>query len=584
QNPGEEITHVYWDTTFARVSEESGGEFNWYFGGEDYRTRPFRLEGEGYPTRVQLPPDIQGAVQVRYGRDVLLYGNMEDEGAQPWNLNSANEFYTSERAYERERSIKIEIPPGDGSYLTEFENRVQLFSGIEHSFLGWMATENAVNAQLGVLLYESGGANNPDRQVFPTQLNGTHGWTPIFADIGEAANDQDYVVVRASLDDDPTVTSEAWFDDVNFIWWEDWVDIDEAFGVDIPFPSGYRFAQIKTDTDPGGLMTYTQQMFERDIQNELDERGGPDDFGYFYVDSSEEDGPDFDWVEMAEIGEVINNMPDDDFQGPFDLPFDFEFYGITFDEIYISSNGYITFGEGSGVWRNNNLPNPADPNNQICVFRDDLNPTRGGLIYYGEDAEGRFVVQFDDIPEYHQVENHRRITCEIILDPDGTILLQYESLTNDIDNTNESIGIENWDGTIGLQVSLGNNPEVYPRDGLAIRFDNLEPNASVSGVVIDIETGDPIENALVSFGAADDLTDADGNYSITDLYAGDVTVLVIAEGYFEHFVDPLTIAEGENIINFELSPRPQVMVEWTREYPSVVPAFTGVEVNHRAMR
>ena len=55
--------------------------------------------------------------------------------------------------------------------------------------------------------------------------------------------------------------------------------------------------------------------------------GGPDAFGYRWIDSDDPLGPAFDWVDITASGTPIPFTGDDQNQGPFPLPFPFTFYG-----------------------------------------------------------------------------------------------------------------------------------------------------------------------------------------------------------------------------------------------------------------
>ncbi len=287
------------------------------------------------------------------------------------------------------------------------------------------------------------------------------------------------------------------------------------------------------------------------FQGELDELGGPDAAGYIFRDSQEEDGPDYAWVEMSGTGTELTTLEDDDFAGPFELPWSFEFYGTEYDEIYICSNGYLAFGMGSDSYDNTTIPHAEFPNNIIAFFWDDLNPESGGTVYYGTDGEGRWICQFDEIREYG---DSGTITAEVILDQSGTILLQYQSLASGIGITGETIGIENGSGTIGLMTSLDSSPQNYPFNSLAIEFSQMQPDASVSGTITDSDTNTPIEGAVVEFGSLSAVTDQDGVYSIDEIFAGDYPVHIYANGYFDFRAGSVVIEEGENTYNRALEP------------------------------
>ncbi len=294
---------------------------------------------------------------------------------------------------------------------------------------------------------------------------------------------------------------------------------------------------------------------ERRQNDELDELGGPDDYGYSFIDSQEEGGPVYSWIDITETGTEIDNMGDDSFQGPFDLPFIFNYYGTDYDEIYICSNGYLMFGGGSSDLSNDPIPSTFTPNNIICFFWDDLNPNdaTSGNIFYGEDEDGNWICTFDDVEEYGGNDGH--ITCQTILYPNGEILMQYMALDDDIDINGESIGIENDDGTIGLQVANNVAPADYPFNELAILFYLPAAGASVTGTVTDVDTGDPIAGALVSVGGGNDTTDDMGVYLIEEALVGDFILTATADLYYPYTED-VTLVEGENTIDFAMAPAP----------------------------
>jgi subtilisin family serine protease len=190
--------------------------------------------------------------------------------------------------------------------------------------------------------------------------------------------------------------------------------------------------------------------------------GGPDGFGYGWIDSDEAGGPIYDWQEISGIGVAIGGG-DDENLGPFPLGFGFSFYGQTYNSIRICTNGWLSFTSTDDEYSNQPIPNAAEPNTMLAPFWDDLVPNVGGTIYYYADAANdRFIVQWDAVPHYPSGSPE---TFEVILDADGTITYQYQTvvLANSC-----TVGIENAAGTDGLQVVY--NAGGYLHNGLAIRF------------------------------------------------------------------------------------------------------------------
>ncbi|MDP8208770.1 MAG: carboxypeptidase regulatory-like domain-containing protein [Candidatus Electryonea clarkiae] len=284
--------------------------------------------------------------------------------------------------------------------------------------------------------------------------------------------------------------------------------------------------------------------------DELDRSGGPDDFGYSFIDSDEENGPEYDWVDISDTGTDCGVNNDDHNVGPFDIDFDFPFYGDIYDQFWVCSNGWISLATGQGqAYSNLAIPSTAAPNYMIAPFWDDLYPPGGGEVYY-EGDETQMVIQYDDCR--HISFNDSVITCQVILYPNGEIILQYEELT--IPDNSNTIGIENSSGTIGLSINY--NQGNYPFEELAIRIFLPDPDASVSGTVTDAVTGAAIAGANVRISQWTDVTDGNGNYSIDETYSGlDLDVGVSVDGYFL-FLDQVLLDEGENTYDVEMDPLP----------------------------
>ena len=65
-----------------------------------------------------------------------------------------------------------------------------------------------------------------------------------------------------------------------------------------------------------------------------------------------------------------------------DLPFDFKFYGMEYDEITVCTNGWISPGySGSAAFRNYPIPGAGGPTPMIAAFWDDLTTGNNGDVY-----------------------------------------------------------------------------------------------------------------------------------------------------------------------------------------------------------
>ena len=96
--------------------------------------------------------------------------------------------------------------------------------------------------------------------------------------------------------------------------------------------------------------------------------------------------PSYEWIDIESMGTPLNVVNDDDGDNQdavqlVQLPFNFGFYGENYNEISVSSNGWISFGETDLVsFRNDYLPGPAGPTPMLAVFWDDLTADSGGVV------------------------------------------------------------------------------------------------------------------------------------------------------------------------------------------------------------
>ena len=106
----------------------------------------------------------------------------------------------------------------------------------------------------------------------------------------------------------------------------------------------------------------------------------------------------------------------------------------------------------------------------ICWCWDDLNIANynnpGGKVLY-QLVDGNLVIQFEKYPRISAPAGGT-ITAEVILSPDGNIKMQYETLGAGFNPLSNTVGIENKNGSIGLQVAINTT---YLHNGLAIQFD-----------------------------------------------------------------------------------------------------------------
>ena len=199
----------------------------------------------------------------------------------------------------------------------------------------------------------------------------------------------------------------------------------------------------------------------------LNGRGGPDAFGYVWIDSDEPGGPTFNWIDIRPNATRLL-MTDDNNQGPFPLGFTFPFYGNNFTSLRVCSNGWLSFTSTSTALTNVAIPATAEPNNALYGFWDDLNPNATGrrdtIYYYADAANNRFIVQYQNVRRFSD-PTVSEVTFQVILKADGSILCQYQTMVGVLNSA--TIGIENGTGTVALQVVFN---ATYVHDNMALLF------------------------------------------------------------------------------------------------------------------
>jgi uncharacterized repeat protein (TIGR01451 family) len=211
--------------------------------------------------------------------------------------------------------------------------------------------------------------------------------------------------------------------------------------------------------------------------------GGPDSFGYTYIDNSVSGGPNYNWVEITGTGTAVLTSSDDSYVSDIPLGFFFNYYGTDYSQLTIGNNGLLFSNFGSSQYVNQPITGTPGLDGFIAPFWDDL-VTWGsaGDIYYqtlGTAPNRMFVVQWQD--NQHYSSSTSGVTFEAILyEGSNNILFQYYDLDfgtvygstgSDLPPYNNggsaTVGIESPAGNVGLQYSY-NQQVINP--GLAILF------------------------------------------------------------------------------------------------------------------
>lgn len=234
---------------------------------------------------------------------------------------------------------------------------------------------------------------------------------------------------------------------------------------------------------------------------------GPDAYGYSAYDNTETQpagtASQYDWFDIATLGTNFgfdDQVEDGDDTDVIPLPFDFGFYGNTFDSVTVCINGWLAFGDHSSMFdfRNWHIMSPMGPPNMVAAYWDDLATSNGGAVYYYYDAsEQRFIVQWNvetlwtDVPEVFQVVLYNPAAYPSPTG-DGKILVQYQDVTQDqnpgqFDMPYATVGIQNNNHSIGLEYSCVNvlaQNAAQLVDGRAVMFTTASSGTTLSTLTV----------------------------------------------------------------------------------------------------
>jgi hypothetical protein len=284
----------------------------------------------------------------------------------------------------------------------------------------------------------------------------------------------------------------------------------------------------------------------------------------------------YEWNDISGVGTNAGITGDDQTVGPFQLGFNFTFFGnTTFSSIYVCSNGWQSFTSTVTTYSNVGIPNAAEPNNMIAPFWDDLYPPSGGTVYYYQDtANHRFIIQYTAVPH---ILGYGPFTFQTVLHQEGTIDVFYNNIGGNY-NTDCTVGIENDTGTEGVQVCYNGSGTFLPTSGTAIRFSPPVPfpTGSLEGYVYEnAPPNDPVEGARVVVLSDTDYTDATGFFHIDDIFIGERNARAWAFGY-NTMTEAVVIGEDSLTNQDFYLPQPIINVDVT-SIDVAIPASTPHE-------
>ena len=202
-------------------------------------------------------------------------------------------------------------------------------------------------------------------------------------------------------------------------------------------------------------------------------------------------------------GSGTNLSLGDDQSAAANIGFDFDFFGVERTQLFVSSNGYVTFGSSTNAPTNQQMTGTQlGGRAAIAAFWDDLDPSSSGAVYVdtvGSVGNRQFIVQWDDVPYFNGAGDTGRFQL-VLSEASGEIEVRYDDV--DFQGTSHDDGRS---ATIAIQ------------DGAGTAIQHSFNTASVednSKVVFSIDTAATMEDLSFTLETIDDET-AEGDETLT---------------------------------------------------------------------
>ncbi|MDK9700164.1 MAG: C25 family cysteine peptidase [bacterium] len=160
--------------------------------------------------------------------------------------------------------------------------------------------------------------------------------------------------------------------------------------------------------------------------------------------TSDPGGPAYRWID-ASTG-VAGPSGDDATTGPFTLPFTFSYYGQNYNQVWMCTNGWITFNSTtSAVYHRTTYTMPTDSLlSALAPYWSDLvvgsNGNTGNTRVLMDAANNRAVFAWNQVSRYNSATTSV-LTFQVVLEADGNFYYNYQQVTGA--DVNVNVGLQN---------------------------------------------------------------------------------------------------------------------------------------------
>ena len=128
---------------------------------------------------------------------------------------------------------------------------------------------------------------------------------------------------------------------------------------------------------------------------------------------------------MPLVRTASRSTSDDDDAARVLLPFSFPYFGMEYDEIYVHSDGNLTFREPDAATSAASLPRAIAGPPRIAAYFVDLDPSRINARVRVYSLSDRIIFTWDGVPQFSVAGPGRRQVFQAELTVDGGIAFHY---------------------------------------------------------------------------------------------------------------------------------------------------------------
>jgi Subtilase family/Dockerin type I domain len=244
-----------------------------------------------------------------------------------------------------------------------------------------------------------------------------------------------------------------------------------------------------------------------------------EDTSYVATPSDSVGGPTFGWEEITLTGQKIphslfgnsSSAPlDDGTAGALTIPFDFPFFDTSYNKVWVSVNGGISFTDSSvssnGFFGAFSIPG-APLSSFAPVFWNDLTMDSAagghGDVYFSQLPDSRYAITWFQMGNFNSATD-TLVTFQVILAKNGDITMQYLDVGTTNLATSALVGLQDYDCSFEAFYDVTVPASLEVANGSAVRFE-------YTGIVLE-QAGDVDGSGSVNI--------ADVTYMIATIFSG----------------------------------------------------------------